>query len=110
MNNPFELIETRLINIERILLNIENNLNEKSDQINVDNPLTVKQAAKFLKLAVPTVYSKVSKGEIPFSKRDDSKRLYFFRNDLIEYLKSGRKNSISEIKAIADDYLISKVK
>jgi len=43
--------------------------------------LTVQQAAKFLSLTVPTVYSKVSKNELPVMKR--SKRLYFSRTELL---------------------------
>ncbi|MFD2518216.1 helix-turn-helix domain-containing protein [Salinimicrobium flavum] len=58
--------------------------------------LTVQEAAKFLDLAVPTVYSKVSKGELPFMKR--SKRLYFSSTDLREYLKAGRRKSNSEVE------------
>ena len=65
--------------------------------------LTVQEAADFLHLSVPTVYSKVSKGELPVMKR--SKLLYFSRNDLINYIKEGRKKTNSEIEAEADNYL-----
>jgi excisionase family DNA binding protein len=41
----------------------------------IEKLLTVQEAAEFLNLSVPTIYLKVSKGEIPFMKR--SKRLYF---------------------------------
>jgi len=54
----------------------------------IDHPdqlLTIQQAAEFLSLSVPTLYSKVSKGELPVMKR--SKRLYFSRIQLMEYLK-----------------------
>jgi len=53
-----------------------------------DQLLTVKETAKFLKLSVPTIYSKVSKGELPFMKR--SKRLYFSKMELLEYLRGGK--------------------
>ena len=51
--------------------------------------LTIQQAAEFLSLTVPTLYSKTSKGELPFMKR--GKRLYFSRTELLEYIKEGRK-------------------
>ena len=57
--------------------------------------LTIQEAAEFLSLTVPTMYSKVSKGELPVMKR--SKRLYFSRTELLEYLKDGRKKSNAEI-------------
>ena len=68
--------------------------------------LNVQQTADFLTLTVPTIYSKVSKREIPFSKRD--KRLYFLKSDLIEYIKDGRVKTVSEVEAEADQFLTSK--
>jgi len=65
--------------------------------------LTIKEASKFLKLSVPTIYSKVSKNELPYMKR--SKRLYFSSIELMKYIKEGRKKSNSEIEADADTYL-----
>ena len=58
--------------------------------------LTIREAAELLSLTVPTMYSKVSKGELPVMKR--SKRLYFSRTELLEYLKDGRKKSNAEIE------------
>ncbi|MBK9109921.1 MAG: helix-turn-helix domain-containing protein [Saprospiraceae bacterium] len=68
--------------------------------------LTVQEAAEFLSLTVPTMYSKVSKGELPVMK--GSKRLYFSRTELLEYLKQGRKKSNAEIEKEAEAYLKKK--
>lgn len=68
--------------------------------------LTVEQAAKFLTLEVPTIYSKVSKGELPVMKR--GKRLYFSSTELMEYLKAGRKLSNAEADKAAEAYLSNK--
>lgn len=65
--------------------------------------LTVQEAAQFLNLKVPTIYSKVSKDELPVMKR--SKRLYFSSTELMEYLKEGRKRSNAEIEQEAEAYL-----
>ena len=65
--------------------------------------LTIQEAAQFLNLTVPTIYSKVSKGELPVMKR--SKRLYFSSTELMEYLKEGRKKSNAEIEQEAEAYL-----
>ena len=65
--------------------------------------LTIQEAAEFLSLTVPTMYSKVSKGELPVMKR--SKRLYFSRTELLKYLKDGRKKSNAEIEQEAKAYL-----
>lgn len=68
--------------------------------------LTIQEAAEFLSLTVPTMYSKVSKGEISVMKR--SKRLYFSRTELMEYVKAGRKKSNAEIEQEANQYLTKK--
>lgn len=89
---------------ERVTANIlnavqNNNINSKQSE----KLLTVQEAAKFLNLTVPTIYSKVSKGELPVMKR--SKRLYFSSTELMQYLKAGRKKLNAEIEAEAEAYL-----
>lgn len=102
MNNPFELIEARLSSIENLMLDLKQPIKvdptEQPEQL-----LTVQETAQFLNLAVPTIYSKVSKGELPVMKR--SKRLYFSSTELMEYLKQGRKKSNAEIEQEAEAYL-----
>ena len=63
--------------------------NEQQSTQQQEEFLTVKQASELLNLSVPTLYSKVSKGELPVMKR--GKRLYFSKQELTEYIKSGRK-------------------
>lgn len=79
---------------------------EKQEQAPTEKPeqlLTVQEASQFLNLSVPTIYSKVSRNELPVMKR--SKRLYFSSIDLMEYVKEGRKKSNTEIEAEAQAYL-----
>ena len=59
--------------------------------------LSVQDAAQFLRISPSTVYSKVSKGELPVMKRGN--RLYFSRSDLVAYLKAGRKPLVSKEEA-----------
>lgn len=106
MNNPFEVIEARLNNIETLLLDLKHTPKEQNKQSETDELLTVEQCAKFLNLSKPTIYGLISKGELPVMKR--SKRCYFTKLELMEYLKAGRKKTICEIKADADKYLNKK--
>jgi len=106
MINPFEVIETRLSNIENLILDLKHKpqnveFNDQPEQL-----LTIQEAAKFLKLTVPTIYSKVSKGELPVMKR--SKRLYFSSIQLMEYVKEGRKKTFAEIQKESQNYINSK--
>lgn len=71
-----------------------------------DRLLTVHETAEFLSLAVPTIYSMVSRGELPVMKM--SKRLYFSRDDLMSYLKEGRKKTNAEITREAETFVKKK--
>ena len=105
MNNPFEVIEARLSSIENLILDLKQPTKvEPTEQ--PEQLLNVQEAAEFLSLTVPTMYSKVSKGELPVMKR--SKRLYFSSIELMEYLKQGRHRSNAEIEQEADVYLSNK--
>lgn len=68
-----------------------------------DELLTVQQTAKFLSLSVPTVYGLISKGQLPVMKR--SKRCYFSRAELMNYLKAGKRKTVTELETEADAYL-----
>lgn len=93
----------KLENIERLLLRKENEVQPEPDQL-----LTIKQAAEILSLSVATIYSLVSRAEIPVSKK--SKRLYFSKLELTDWIKSGRKKTNAEIATEANSYIKSKPK
>jgi excisionase family DNA binding protein len=84
--------------LKRLFIERQETPTEQPEQL-----LSIQQAAEFLSLSVPTLYSKVSKGELPVMKR--SKRLYFSRTELMEYVKAGRKKSNAEIEQEAKAYL-----
>lgn len=93
------MLTDEISELKRLLL-------DKREQQPTETPekfLNIQEAAQFLKLTVPTVYSKVSKRELPCMKR--GKRLYFSSSELIAYIKEGRKKSYAEIEADADAYL-----
>ncbi len=70
--------------------------------------ITIQEAAKYLRLTVPTMYSKVSKGELPVMKR--GKRLYFSQPELFAYLKEGRKKTNADVESDVQAYLSNKKK
>ncbi|MEP6645784.1 MAG: helix-turn-helix domain-containing protein [Saprospiraceae bacterium] len=53
--------------------------------------LTVPQAAELLHLSVPTIYGLIHRREISSLKR--ARRVYFKKEDLIQYLEDGRRNA-----------------
>jgi hypothetical protein len=94
MNNPFEVIESRLNSIETLLLDLKHITNVLGVKPETDELLTVRDTANFLSLSVASIYGLISKGELPFMKR--SKRCYFSKLELINYLKQGRKMTLAE--------------
>ena len=108
MNNPFETIEARLSNIENLLLDLKHSSQEGNVQTETDELLTVEGAAKLLILSVPTVYGLVSKNEIPVSKK--GKRLYFSKQELTDWIKTGRRRTSAEIEIQAKTFLNRKAK
>lgn len=107
MNNPLTFeqlpeavnqLNLKLDKIEQML--IENN---KPQFEQPEQFLNIQEAAELLTLSVPTIYSKVSKNELPVMKR--GKRLYFSRTELLNYLKDGRKLTNDEIVSEAAKHL-----
>ncbi|MFN5443406.1 MAG: helix-turn-helix domain-containing protein [Crocinitomicaceae bacterium] len=87
--------------LKKLLIeNQENSIKEQHEQL-----LTIQEASEFLSLSIATIYSKVSKGELPVMK--GSKRLYFSNVELLNYLKQGRKKSKSEIETEAEVNLLN---
>ncbi len=62
---------------------------ETSTKDGADSILTIKETSEFLHVQKQTLYSYVSKGLIPNHKR--AGRLYFLKNELIDWIKSGNK-------------------
>src|SRR5690554_4837632 len=107
----FDQLPAAVNQLTKTLENIERLLLEKNEQGQTDKPdelLTIKEAAEVLNLKVCTIYSKVSKGELPVMKR--SKHLYFSRIELLEYIKKGRKKSNADIEAEANAFLMENKK
>lgn len=104
-NLTFESLPEAVTMLTKEVSDLKRLLTEKQEQPKhePEQLLTIQQASEFLSLSVPTIYSKVSKNELPYMKR--SKRLYFSRTELLDYLKQGRKKSISEIEHEAETYL-----
>lgn len=84
-----------------------------SDNINKSiNPLTsteeeilmnVDGTSKFIDLAIPTIYGLVHQKKIPHYKK--SGRLYFMKSEILEWIKSGKQESKSDIEIRANEYL-----
>lgn len=91
VNNPFESIDSRLSNIEKLLLDIYGGTYVKPPDNDSGSLLTVDQAAAMLHLSVATIYGLIHKRQIASLKR--GRRVYFKKEDLLQYLEDGRRHA-----------------
>lgn len=74
-----------------------------------DQWLNVQELSEYLpdRPAVATIYDHTANDKIPFHKK--SKRLYFLKSEIDEWLRTGRKKtkaeSMAELKALAESQL-----
>lgn len=63
-------------------------------------------ASAVTKLSFKTIYQLTSKRKIPFFKK--GKILYFSKKELENWIRSGKKQTVSEIEQAATSYLLRK--
>jgi len=102
MKNPFKIFDKRLRYIERLLIDL-NDKSEKKTQPEIEMPISINEVAKLTSLTKSTIYVYVQRNFIPFYKKGS--RLKFFKSEIIEWIKTGKKKTLKELEAEADDYL-----
>lgn len=68
-----------------------------------DELMDIEAASKLLKLSIATIYSKVCRRELPANKQ--GKKLYFSKNELQEWIKTGRTDAGAGSAAKAEAYI-----
>jgi excisionase family DNA binding protein len=109
MNNPFEVIEARLDNIETLLLDLKHTPKEQSKlQAETDRWFDLNELCIYHpdKPSKPTVYGWVNAGIIPVHK--GGKKLRFLKSEIDNWLRQGRKKTLAETASEADTYLKEK--
>jgi excisionase family DNA binding protein len=82
---------------------------EKSQRPHVKEqriPIGIDEACKLIGKAKPTVYTLVRKRILPSYK--NGKKLYFFRNELLEWIENGRRKTLEEINEDSQSYFEQK--
>ena len=105
-NLPFEMLPQAVTMLTKEVGELKQLLISKQEQVShteSEQPLTVEETAKFLKLSVPTIYGLIHKKKLVGMK--PSKRRYFHKVELLDYLNQGRKKTCDEISIENDQYL-----
>jgi len=67
-------------------------------------PIGIDEACKLIGKAKPTVYTLVRKRILPSYK--NGKKLYFFRNELLEWIENGKRKTLEEINDDSQSYIL----
>jgi hypothetical protein len=89
MNNPFESIYARLINLEALSLETLQHLRGASKP--AEEIGGIELAQEITRLSKARIYALVSAGQIPNSKRGN--KLYFSRTDLLAWVSQGKRGT-----------------
>ena len=77
-------------------------------QLEADDPKSIDYMVELTGFAKPTLYGLCRKNEMPYHKRNG--RLFFFKSEIIEWIKQGRQKTNLEIEADTDSLLSNKKK
>lgn len=99
--NAVEQIYNKLLGLEALLLTMSGDLQPKPEVADI---IAIKEAAELLSLSVSSVYGLVHKKVIPVCKR--GKKLYFSKQELLDWIRDGRKKTAKEIDAEAEHHLL----
>lgn len=106
--NPFAVIDTRLSNIENLLLDIKHSPQTLTQEKQTNAWFTLTELCEYHpdKPTKATVYGWVNAGTIPVHK--GGKKLRFLKSEIDEWLKQGRKKTRYEAANEAEHYLTAK--
>lgn len=92
MENPFNTINEKL---DSLILAFNNINNQYKEPLLEDDITNVKGAAKILDSASGTIYNLVHERRIPYHKQ--GKKLYFFKSELLDWIKMGKQKTKGQI-------------
>lgn len=106
-NVTFDQLPNVVSQLFKKVSNIESMMQQQAQQPakSQDELLTIKETSELLGLSVPTLYSKVSRRELPVIKPKGTKRLYFSRSELMEFIHKGRIKTIDEVQSEAGGFI-----
>ena len=98
MINPFVELDQRLTSIESLLQDLKTGLAQPAPD-NRKIPINIDRVSVLSNLAKPTIYGLVGAKKNPHAKQ--GKKLYFFEDEVIDWIRQGKRKTLSEIEADA---------
>ena len=101
--NIFSAVELLINQVNEVLVLVKEN-NSKTVQIeapaSANDPIDVEEVCRLTKKARSTIYRNCNQGTLPSYKKGG--KLYFFKSEVLEWLKSERKKSDTDYYAEAE--------
>ena len=105
MDNPFDRLDQRLARIETLCDRLIEHGKLQADFSATQRPITIEQVSELTHAAVATIRGWTSKRLIPFHKR--GKRVLFFEDEVIAWVRNGRRLTRDECATEAENSLVS---
>ncbi|AIN71917.1 helix-turn-helix domain-containing protein [Flavobacterium psychrophilum] len=102
----FDQLPTAFAELQTSFERVENLLLQKETPQPEDEMLDVNEAVLFTRFSKPTIYGYCQKREIPHYKKGG--KTFFFKSELIQWLKEAKQKTLKELSDEADTYLNSK--
>lgn len=83
-------------------------LNKAETQPELETPQNIDWVTLLTGYTKPTIYGYCQNNVIPYHKKNG--RLFFFKSEIIDWIKEGKQKTLTEIEADADSYLSNKNK
>lgn len=104
----FEQTQRDVKELKRAISRVESLVFKMAEsQIQADDPKSIDEIEKLTGYTKPTLYGYCQKNKIPHHKKNG--RLFFFKSEIIEWIKEGKRKTTQEI-GLETDALLSKKK
>lgn len=77
-------------------------------QPEIETPIQLDGVIPLTGFSKPTLYGYVQRNEIPYHKKGN--RLYFFKSEIVDWIKQGRQKTTKEVSSEVDALLSNKGK
>jgi predicted DNA-binding transcriptional regulator AlpA len=78
-------------------------LQKANNKPEIETPVQLNEVVPLTGLTKPTLYGYVQRNEIPYHKKGN--RLYFFKTEIIDWIKTGKQKTLKELEADTDEFL-----
>ena len=110
ITNETRIIDLTVAELQNIIgKTVKNNLPiQQTSEQNLPDLGGIALAEEITGWAKATIYTKVHFRTIPFIKKEGTKKLFFSRKELLDWLRSGKKKTKAEIAQEATDFVAFK--